>query len=189
MKFITAVILLITALNFNFTLQTKNKFTTNYKLQTFLQSMEQTKSQARNFLKSLYESVNFLEKTKKMKNKRCGKTRTSRSKRIKAKIKANFLSKTGKTQTKTQKFQRTSSVSTIKKSYRLLSRILETKSETYNQYKYYEFSDVVANIYEAAKKDNGNWVKITTAQAEFNLPNPGGSCGKNKEYFFTKLFF
>lgn len=50
-------------------------------------------------------------------------------------------------------------------------------NSTFKEYKYLQYDDVVEELYRLAKIDNGNWLKIKTAQEEFNLMNPGGKCG------------
>lgn len=65
-----------------------------------------------------------------------------------------------------------------------ISKIKKNRNSSdneYLQYKYYDFDEIKDELFKLAKVENGNWVKITTAQEEFNLPNPGGYCGKNKE--------
>jgi len=50
----------------------------------------------------------------------------------------------------------------------------------FKSYIFNEYEDIKNKIYELEKVDNGKWLKVTTAQKEFGLPNPGGKCDKNK---------
>jgi len=49
------------------------------------------------------------------------------------------------------------------------------KHRNITQYEYREYRNITNTIIKLAK-DYPDLVKLTTAQEEFNLPNPGGSC-------------
>ena len=51
----------------------------------------------------------------------------------------------------------------------------------FKSFVYNEYEDIKNKIFELEKVDNGKWLKVTTAQAVFGLPNPGGKCDKNGE--------
>ena len=77
-----------------------------------------------------------------------------------------------KTVTKDQTRSKISSISKLSKEE------LNANNE-YKQFHYYEYQNIVDELYKFEKVEDGKWVKITTAQEEFNLPHPGGFCGKD----------
>ena len=89
----------------------------------------------------------------------------------------------------------------LKNSKKLKRKLLRSKSQThsstyhsagpveYTQYKYIEYFELIQRIKNLATQ-YPDYVKIETAQKLYNLPNPGGFCGENKEkYFLIKYFF
>ncbi len=51
-----------------------------------------------------------------------------------------------------------------------------------NQYKFYSYDEIFNLIYKLSK-EHPDYVKVTTAQDLYNLPNPMGSCGIKYDYY------
>lgn len=158
-----------------------NSFHSKFQIKNMIKNTNSAKLLGQNFLYLMYKasnnnlefvSNNFREKRRfktlnKASLKRLKFSLSSKIKKYKA------LLKRYKHQS-AQKFSRISDLSQLNKSAR------ETAGK-YTQFRYYKYQEIVSELEKLAKVEGGKWVKLTTAQKDFDLPSPGGYCGQNKE--------
>jgi hypothetical protein len=68
-----------------------------------------------------------------------------------------------------------------KEEKKIIEGYSKKNKQSFKSFMYNEYEDIKNKIFELEKVDNGKWLKVTTAQAEFGLPNPGGKCDKKGE--------
>lgn len=155
MKFLLLVI--IFSLTFVLIFSNKSFLKTGFNLQNHLSMMMKFKTKTNSMLQNLYFSANHVEMTRR-KLKSRNKTKT--------KIKTSHKAQT----------------STHYSSLRRLENKYKASTQKYIQYRYKNYQEIVDQLMELAKK-YPDYLKVTTAQELYKLPNPGGYCNlKNKEY-------
>jgi hypothetical protein len=150
--------------------------------QNHLAMMLKMKTKTRTMLENLYISANRIENEK---NHNDGENNF-----LEKKFELN--SKTSKNTSKTKFFTKfhyqtkakrtTSHVSNFGKELLQSSKQAE---EVYIQYRYLSYDDVVDELIRLAK-EYPDYLRVTTAQEEYKLPNPGGICGdsQSKRYLY-----